>query len=99
MRLAGAVCGCCAPSPERRKKRSHRDGTVYGTSRSSTTSFFTHHLAAISAAVVYMYADALTLENAAATYAFILSAVLSATTRASAAMRLYSAEAHGPCVV
>ena len=45
-------------------RRGHRDGTVYGTSRASTRSFFPHHLASIAAAVVF--ADALVLENAAA---------------------------------
>ena len=69
------------------KRRAHRDGTVYGTSRSSTTSFFIHHLAAIASAVVR--ADALTLENAAATYAFMTT--LAATPRASAATRLHCA--------
>ena len=43
----------------------HRDGTVYGTARTSTTSFFVHHLSALSRALVK--ADALTLMNAAAT--------------------------------
>ena len=48
----------------RTKTRAGRDGTVYGTSRSSTRSFFVHHLSAVSAGVVY--ANALTLVNAAA---------------------------------
>ena len=43
-------------------------GTIYGTARSATSSFFTHHLSAIAAAVVL--ADALTLETAAAAYAY-----------------------------
>jgi hypothetical protein len=30
----------------------HRPGTVYGTSRTATTSFFTHHLRLISLAAV-----------------------------------------------
>ena len=47
----------------------HRDGTVYGTARTSTTSFFVHHLSALSRALVK--ADALTLMNAAATNDFL----------------------------
>ena len=39
------------------KRPGHRDGTVYGTARSATSSFFTHHLSAIAAAVAL--ADAL----------------------------------------
>ena len=45
------------------------DSTVYGTARTSTRSFFVHHLSAIAAGVIY--ADALALENAAATLAFL----------------------------
>ena len=45
------------------------DGTVYGTSRTSTRSFFVHHLSAVAAGV--KHADALTLENAAATLTFL----------------------------
>ena len=45
------------------------DGTVYGTSRTSTRSFFVHHLSAVAAGV--RHADALTLENAAATLTFL----------------------------
>ena len=45
------------------------DGTVYGTARTSTRSFFVHHLSAVAAGV--MHADALTLENAAATLTFL----------------------------
>ena len=33
------------------KRPGHRDGTIYGTARSATSSFFTHHLSAIAAAV------------------------------------------------
>ena len=40
----------------------HTDGTIYGSSRLATRSFFVHHLAAVSSAVVL--ADTLTLENA-----------------------------------
>ena len=46
----------------------HRDGTVYGTSRAATRSFFAHHVAAIASAVVF--ADALVLENEAASLDF-----------------------------
>ena len=44
------------------------DGTVYGSSRLSTRSFFVHHLAAISSAITT--ADTLTIENAAAALTF-----------------------------
>ena len=44
------------------------DGTVYGTARTSTRSFFVHHLSAVAAGVIH--ADALTLENAAVSNAF-----------------------------
>ena len=50
------------------KRPGHRDGTIYGTARSATSSFFTHHLSAIAAAVAL--ADALTLEATAAAYAY-----------------------------
>ena len=50
------------------RSRGTQDGTAYGRSRSSTRSFFRHHLAAISAAIVYQ--DAVLLANAAATLAF-----------------------------
>ena len=52
----------------------HRDGTVYGTARTSTTSFFTHHLCAISRAIVT--ADALTLTKTAASEDFLLTTSL-----------------------
>ena len=52
----------------------HRDGTVYGTARTSTTSFFIHHLSAISRAIVT--ADALTLTKAAAAEDFLLTTSL-----------------------
>ena len=45
-----------------------RDGTVYGTSRAATRSFFPHHAAAVASAVVF--ADALVLENEAASLDF-----------------------------
>ena len=45
-----------------------QDKTAYGRSRSSTKSFFRHHLAAISSAIVYQ--DAVLIANAAATIAF-----------------------------
>ena len=44
------------------------DGTVYGTAATSTRSFFVHHLSAVAAGV--KHADALTLENAAASLSF-----------------------------
>ena len=50
------------------KTPGHTDGTVYGSSRLATRSFFVHHLAAVSSAVVL--ADALTLENTAAALTF-----------------------------
>ena len=50
------------------KRKGATDGTVYGTARTSTRSFFVHHLSAVAAGV--MHADALTLENAAASSAF-----------------------------
>ena len=50
------------------KRKGATDGTVYGAARTSTRSFFVHHLSAVAAGVVY--ADALTLENAAASSAF-----------------------------
>ena len=50
------------------------DSTVYGTGRASPKSFYTHHLAAISSAIVR--ADALTLRNAAASLAFALTHAL-----------------------
>jgi len=50
------------------KRKGATDGTVYGTARTSTRSFFVHHLYAVAAGV--MHADALTLENAAASSAF-----------------------------
>ena len=48
----------------RSKRRGGRDGTAYGTSATATRSFFLHHLAAISAAVVF--ADAATISESAA---------------------------------
>lgn len=47
------------------------DSTAYGTGRASPKSFYMHHLAAISSAIVR--ADALTLRNAAASLAFTLA--------------------------
>ena len=47
------------------------DSTPYGTSRASPKSFFAHHLAAISSAIVC--ADARTIANAAAHLAFKLT--------------------------
>ena len=47
------------------------DSTVYGTGRASTKSFYTHHVAAISSAIVR--ADALLVRNAAASLAFQLA--------------------------
>ena len=40
------------------KRKGATDGTVYGTARTSTRSFFVHHLSAVAAGV--MHADALT---------------------------------------
>ena len=51
------------------KRKGATDGTVYGTARTSTRSFFVHHLSAVAAGV--MHADALTLENAAASSNFL----------------------------
>ena len=51
------------------KRKGATDGTVYGTARTSTRSFFVHHLSAVAAGV--MHADALTLENAAASLTFL----------------------------
>ena len=48
-----------------------QDSTVYGTSRASTSSYYAHHVAAISAAVTR--ADAVVILNAAATMSFKLS--------------------------
>ena len=45
------------------------DGTVYGSAATSTRSFFVHHLSAVAAGV--KHADALTLENAAASLTFL----------------------------
>ena len=50
-------------------KVGHRDGTAYGTARTSTSSFFVHHLSALSRALAT--SDALTLLNAAATNDFL----------------------------
>ena len=50
------------------KRKGATDGTVYGIARTSTRSFFVHHLSAVAAGV--MHTDALTLENAAASNAF-----------------------------
>ena len=50
------------------KAPGHADGTVYGSSRLATRSFFVHHLSAVTSAVVL--ADTLTLENAAAALTF-----------------------------
>ena len=47
------------------------DSTVYGTSRASPQSFFPHHIAAISSAVVR--ADATTIHNAASSMSFKIS--------------------------
>ena len=41
---------------------------MYGTARTSTRSFFVHHLSAVAAGV--KHADALTLENTAASLSF-----------------------------
>ena len=51
------------------KRKGATDGTVYGTARTSTRSFFVHHLSAAAASI--MHADALTLENAAASSSFL----------------------------
>ena len=57
------------PFPWDRRTDTHvLHGTTYGRSRSSTKSFFRHHLAAISSAIVYQ--DAVLLANAAAMLAF-----------------------------
>ena len=48
-----------------------QDSTAYGTGRASPKSFYTHHIAAISSAIVR--ADALLIRNAAATLAFELT--------------------------
>ena len=50
------------------RRKGATDGTVYGTARTSTRSFFVHHLSAVAAGV--KHADALTLENAAASLSF-----------------------------
>ena len=44
------------------------DSTVYGTARTSTRSFFVHHLSAVAAGAVH--ADAIALENTAAALTF-----------------------------
>lgn len=44
------------------------DSTIYGTNRASTRSFYAHHVAAISSAI--LRADATTLVNAATSLAF-----------------------------
>ena len=51
------------------KRPGHRDGTEYGAARTSTTSFFVHHLSTLSRALAT--ADALTLLNAAASNDFL----------------------------
>ena len=48
-----------------------QDSTQYGLGRASPQSFYPHHLAAISSAIVR--ADALTIRNHAASLAFLLS--------------------------
>ena len=58
------------------------DSTVYGTSRASTRSFFSHHLAAISSAIVN--SDALTLLNHASNAAFMLTLAAHVNTPAGA---------------
>ena len=52
------------------------DSTVYGSGRASPQSFYAHHVAAISSAVVH--ADALTVLNAAASMSFKLSVGMAA---------------------
>ena len=47
------------------------DSTVYGTGRASPRSFFPHHVAAVSSAIVL--ADALVLRNRAASLVFTLA--------------------------
>ena len=47
------------------------DSTIYGTARASPQTFFRHHVAAISSAVVL--ADALSVLNSAATMSFKLT--------------------------
>ena len=50
------------------RRKGAADGTVYGTARTSTRSFFVHHLSAVAAGAVH--ADALALENTAAALTF-----------------------------
>ena len=44
------------------------DTTIYGESRASTRDFFPHHLAAISAAIVFADANTLSAESAHLNY-------------------------------
>ena len=46
------------------RRKGATDGTVYGTARTSTRSFFVRHLSAIAAPGWVIHADALTLVNA-----------------------------------
>ena len=57
-----------------RQSRTHgaRDSTCYGASRASPHTFFAHHIAAISSAIVF--ADATTVLNAASHLSYLLSA-------------------------
>ena len=50
------------------RRKGATDSTVCGTARTSTRSFFAHHLSAVAAGVIH--ADALTLANTAAALTF-----------------------------
>jgi hypothetical protein len=77
--LVSEPSGACDPATTRLLRDTSKavglpgihDSTVYGSSRASTQSYFYHHLAAISSAIVL--SDALTLNNHAATESFQLT--------------------------
>ena len=71
-RVVTTLLSCLAKST---RAPEGQDSTAYGTGRASPKSFYTHHIAAISSAIVR--ADALLVRNAAATLAFELAHSLS----------------------
>ena len=69
--LSTAFVRCLRELGQQSRAPATHDSTRYGTSPASPRSYYAHHLAAISAAIVY--ADALTVLNAAAHLSFLLS--------------------------
>ena len=77
--LVSEPSGACDPATTRLLRDTSKaiglpgihDSTVYGSSRASTRSFYYHHLASVSDAIVH--ADALTLNNHAAAESFQLT--------------------------